>query len=144
MITLTSWRPHGRCQWCERNGGCPTADFGAGFHRNIPLCLRCLTHAVRIRCRECGSTGHAQTLVRIPPDVIEATLQSPSATASRMLKLQPTLPRLDGPSAPCYFRPNGDKPFLATAPAIALYGLSVILDCLKRLLRAYLNDESAL
>jgi hypothetical protein len=134
MITLTSWQPHGRCQWCERNGGCPTADFGVGFHRNIPLCLRCLTHAVRIRRRECGSTRNAEILVRIPPDVIEATSRrSHPVATSRMLNLQPTVPRLDCSQAPCYFRPDADKPFIATATAIALYGLSVILDCLHTL-----------
>jgi hypothetical protein len=133
MITLNSWQPHGHCRWCARNGGCPCADFGLGFHRDIPLCLRCLTHAIRIRLRESGDPHQARMLVVLPPDIAEAAMRRVGLAPTRNgLTFRAQASTSDRFRVRCSFELSGDKIFAATAAAISLYGMDAILECLAR------------
>ncbi len=49
------------------------------------------------------------------------------------LTLKPQEVPFDAPASCCMFQPSAQKPFLATAAAVALYGDPVIIHCLGRL-----------
>lgn len=57
----------------------------------------------------------------------------------KSLTLKPQELAFDAPDSCCMFRPSAQKPFVATAAAVALYGHAVIIHCLGRL--RHLADE---
>jgi hypothetical protein len=49
------------------------------------------------------------------------------------LLLRPQEIPFDAPASCCMFQPSTEKPFVATAAAVALYGEPAIIQCLRRL-----------
>ena len=75
-----------------------------------------------------------------PVDTLRA-LESPLSPRSYFFPHCPMTPTLkpqeipfDDPASNCFFRPNPDKPFLATPAAMATYGVDVVT-CLAMLQR---------